>query len=206
MRERSVNGQTHTVRVFDHMAGEYDVVSAYNNRNGSGNHTYRVYLDHTNMTGSCSCGIFQHSKISCSHAYAVCNVVNLNPYHFVHPMFKLSTIAKIYAVSFRPIDGPEDWAQHGGPEIIPNRNLLGFQGRPRHTRIHNEMDWTEDIEPHCTACNQDGHRRGQCPTVPTSQMVCPVCHTLGHNRRTCPTTQRTTRRPTTQSGNHRQNV
>ena len=108
MHERSVNGQTHTVRVFDHPAGEYDVVSAYNNRNGSGNHTYRVYLDHTNMTGSCSCGIFQHSKILCSHAYVVCNTVNLNPYHFVHPMFRLSKIAKIYVVSFLPIDGPKD--------------------------------------------------------------------------------------------------
>ena len=87
---------------------EYDVVSVYHNRNGVGGHTYMVYLDDKNLPESCSCGIFQHPKIFCSHAYAVCNKMNFNPFEYVHVMFRLSTITQIYGTSFCPIDGLED--------------------------------------------------------------------------------------------------
>ncbi|CAN0866378.1 hypothetical protein LINGRAHAP2_LOCUS9256 [Linum grandiflorum] len=121
-----------------------------------------------------------------------CNHANLNPYDYVHLMYYLSTVDQIYGTSFRPIDGPEEWPTHEG-NMIPNANHLREQERPQHSRIWNEMNWTQGFEPHCS--NTVGHTRGNCPSIPLSRMICLACHTMGHNRRTCPTTKRSNRNP-----------
>ncbi|CAN0925891.1 hypothetical protein LINGRAHAP2_LOCUS35004, partial [Linum grandiflorum] len=165
MADRGIASATYDVRPFDHTAGEYDVISPFRSQTRPGGNTYRVYLYHGHRSGYCSCGIFQHSKMPCVHAYAVCNSVNLNPYDYVNLMFNVSTIHDIYKTSFRPINGPEDWPTHEG-KLIPNESLHRAQGRPKHSRIRNEMDWTDGVAPHCSTCNGEGHTRGNCPSIP----------------------------------------
>uniref|UniRef100_A0A2N9EMB2 SWIM-type domain-containing protein n=1 Tax=Fagus sylvatica TaxID=28930 RepID=A0A2N9EMB2_FAGSY len=58
-----------------------------------------------------------------------------------------------------------------GPRLIPDLAQKRGRGRPKATRIRNEMDWTErqSGRPSCRICREEGHNRRRCPNAnPTS--------------------------------------
>ncbi|KAK9987403.1 hypothetical protein SO802_032354 [Lithocarpus litseifolius] len=120
---------------------------------GRGAHTYRVSL----IDMPCTCGKWEANKILCSHLIAVCAKHNHEPI-------------------FQPLKDRLEWSE---PEerrtVMPNSRLIREKGRPKSTRIRNEMDdedrelptslWIENgPKLKCGLCRQEGHNRCRCPT------------------------------------------
>ena len=77
---------------------------------------------------------------------------------------------KVYSLSFQPIGSEQGIPLVAGPKIIPDQSKLRGKGRPKSTRIRNEMDEVE-VQPS------------------SSRSRCSICKQFGHNRRSCPTTR-----------------
>ncbi|CAN1779658.1 hypothetical protein LINPERHAP1_LOCUS14823 [Linum perenne] len=155
---------SHYVLPYDAANGVYEVKSAPNKQNRSGSNSYVVQFDaRSNRKGTCTCGKFQCYKIPCSHAVACCTFAGSNWRHYVSPFYRVSKVQLMYDVSFQPILGPKDWIAHTGRPAIPNPGLRRGKGRPRHTRIRNEMDWREVGRPSkCKTCGRTEHNSRTC--------------------------------------------
>uniref|UniRef100_A0A2N9G230 CCHC-type domain-containing protein n=1 Tax=Fagus sylvatica TaxID=28930 RepID=A0A2N9G230_FAGSY len=56
------------------------------------------------------------------------------------------------------------------PMLRPDPRLLRQRGRPKSTRIRNEMDWRENQHKQsCGLCNEEGHNRRKCPNAISHQ-------------------------------------
>ncbi|KAF7826271.1 hypothetical protein G2W53_017435 [Senna tora] len=83
---------------------------------------------------------------------------------YVDPIYKLETMLMAYSQLFHPIGGEEYWPHVSGRPVMPNPQVLRPPGRPRSTRIHNEMDWKElGNKPKCSLCRVEGHTKKKCP-------------------------------------------
>ncbi|KAF7842393.1 Serine/threonine-protein phosphatase 7 long form-like [Senna tora] len=59
---------------------------------------------------------------------------------YVDPVYKLETMLVAYSQPFHPVEGEEYWPHVSGRPVMPNPQVLRPPGRPRSTRIRNEMD------------------------------------------------------------------
>ncbi|KAF7833314.1 Serine/threonine-protein phosphatase 7 long form-like [Senna tora] len=75
-------------------------------------------------------------------------------------LYKLETMLVAYNQPFHPVGGEEYWPHVLGRPVMPNPQALRPPGRPRSTRIRNEMDWKElGNKPKCVAPhNRAGER------------------------------------------------
>ncbi|KAF1868712.1 hypothetical protein Lal_00036150 [Lupinus albus] len=113
----------------------------------------------------CECGEFQLLRLSDSHVIATCSSLNLDYRQFISPIYRLDNLLKVYGREFEPIGNEEYWPDYSGPMFIPNPLMRRSRtGRPKTSRIHNEMD--------------------DCATEKNKK--CGLCRTEGHNRKTCP--------------------
>ncbi|XP_022154173.1 serine/threonine-protein phosphatase 7 long form homolog [Momordica charantia] len=87
---------------------------------------------------------------------AVCSHLNFNYEDYIEEPYKLSRYAESYAPQFQPIPHEDYWIAHPNlPILHPDPTLLRLPGRPRSSRIHNEMDWREpSVQQRCGLCNQ----------------------------------------------------
>ncbi|KAK4283766.1 hypothetical protein QN277_000686 [Acacia crassicarpa] len=126
--------------------------------------TYSVHLTQRR----CQCGKFQAFKFPCSHVIAACSAVSLNAAQYVDPTFSIYHIMNVYSSSFQPIGSELGIPPTSDPKLIPDKWKLRGKGRPRASRIRNEMDEVE-VQPS------------------SSRLRCGICGQFGHNRRSCPT-------------------
>ncbi|CAL1383671.1 unnamed protein product [Linum trigynum] len=159
----------HSVTGVDRRQGIYVVRTPPNNSNMTGSNILTVHFDNNNRVGFCTCGKFQGHKIPCSHAIAVCNRMGVNPYRFVNDIYKLERVLACYGTSFTPLDEPKGWKKHNGSTLHPNVYMIRNPGRPRSTRIHNEMDCPREgvAQQVCRNCNQSGHNASTCGGQPS---------------------------------------
>ncbi|KAF7815195.1 uncharacterized protein G2W53_029164 [Senna tora] len=112
----------------------------------------------------CDCGEFQSLRFPCVHVLAVCSYLNHEHELHVDPIYKLHNIVAAYSYPFHPVAGEEYWPEVPGQRLRPNPAALRPPGRPRSTRMHNEMDWKEPGEkPKCSLCRGEGHNKKKCP-------------------------------------------
>ncbi|RYR34671.1 hypothetical protein Ahy_A10g049659 [Arachis hypogaea] len=112
----------------------------------------------------CDCGEFQVDRIPCRHVFACCANQRLDWQMYVHDVYKMDQVRRLYRARFRPLGNPTTWPAYNGPRFIPNPFLrrLG-KGRPKMTRFLNEMDTRMLRRPRrCTLCGAEGHSRGRC--------------------------------------------
>ncbi|RYR72324.1 hypothetical protein Ahy_A02g006521 [Arachis hypogaea] len=112
----------------------------------------------------CDCGEFQVDRIPCRHVFACCANQRLDWQVYVHDVYKMDQVRRVYRARFRPLGNPTTWPAYNGPRFIPNPFLrrLG-KGRPKMTRFLNEMDTRMLRRPRrCTLCGAEGHSRGRC--------------------------------------------
>ncbi|KAK4263348.1 hypothetical protein QN277_028771 [Acacia crassicarpa] len=152
------------VRIYDRDLQLFEVEDAYNQSTHVAGDIMRVDL----INRKCQCGRFTARRYPCSHVLAVCKMEKLNHYSYVDPVFTVQYISQVYAAHWNPI-GNELLIQQGeGPTVIPNVTLTRTKGRPKSTRIQNEMDWVESqlasSQQRCRGCNQTGHNMRTCPT------------------------------------------
>ena len=151
-----------SVRAFDRRSSAFEVQEPFDPSSHQYGRCCRVDLTHR----SCDCGEFQIQKFPCTHAFAACANVSLDPNQFVHHIFRLDTLVKIYNNEFRPIGDVANWPSTSEPTLLPNKSMIRRKGRPRSSRIRNEMDWIEhrDEGLRCGLCRQLGHNRATCPS------------------------------------------
>ena len=113
----------------------------------------------------CSCNKWQSFGIPCSHVLDVCAHATIDSWQYVDKYFTMDAYARCYAPQFFPIPHKSYWSEPNFPILHPNPTLLREKGRPRSSRIRNEMDWKEpSIKIRCGICKQEGHNRLKCPT------------------------------------------
>jgi hypothetical protein len=134
-----------------------------------GNHRHVVKLgDRT-----CSCGKWQAYHIPCSHVIAACASQHINVYQFIDPFYSLTEMLASYQPHFELMKDAPYWEEDPNfPMLRPDPRLLRQRGRPKSTRIRNEMDWRENQHKQtCGLCNQEGHNRKKCPNAISNQEV-----------------------------------
>ena len=132
-----------------------------------GNHRHVVKLGDR----SCSCGKWQAYHIPCSHVIAACASQHINVYQYIDPFYSLTEMLASYQPHFEPMKDAPYWEEDPNfPMLRPDPRLLRQRGRPKSTRIRNEMDWRENQHKQsCGLCNQEGHNRKKCPNAISNQ-------------------------------------
>ncbi|RYQ89727.1 hypothetical protein Ahy_B09g096225 isoform F [Arachis hypogaea] len=112
----------------------------------------------------CDCGEFQVDRIPCRHVFACCANQRLNWKLYVHDVYKMEQVRRVYRARFRPLGNPTTWPAYNGPRFIPNLYLRRVSKvRPRMTRFLNEMDMRMLRRPkRCTLCGAEEHSRSRC--------------------------------------------
>ncbi|RYR44131.1 hypothetical protein Ahy_A08g040516 [Arachis hypogaea] len=112
----------------------------------------------------CDCGEFQVDRIPYRHVFACCANQRLDWQVYVHDVYKMDQVRRVYRARFRPLGNPTTWPSYNEPRFIPNPFLRRVgKGRPKITRFLNEMDTRMLRRPRrCTICGAEGHSRGRC--------------------------------------------
>ncbi|XP_072063922.1 uncharacterized protein [Arachis hypogaea] len=113
----------------------------------------------------CDCGEFQVDRILCRHVFSCCANQCLDWKQYVHEVYTMGEIRKVYKTRFRPIGNPTIWPVHQGPRLVPNPHLKRVtKGHPKKTCFLNEMDICDLRGPRrCRLCGSEGHSRSRCP-------------------------------------------
>nr|XP_025648152.1 uncharacterized protein LOC112743154 [Arachis hypogaea] len=68
----------------------------------------------------CDCGHFQVERLPCRHALACCANQRLDWQVYVHDVYKMSEICKVYRGEFVPMGNPSTWDRYEGANVIAN--------------------------------------------------------------------------------------
>ncbi|RYQ99205.1 hypothetical protein Ahy_B07g087101 [Arachis hypogaea] len=88
----------------------------------------------------CDCGEFQVDRIPCQHVFACCANQRLDWQVYVHDVYKMDQVQRVYRARFRPLENPTTWPVYCGPQFIGNSFLRQVtKGQPKMTRFLNEI-------------------------------------------------------------------
>ena len=122
------------------------------------------------------CGKWEANKIPCSHLIAVCAKYNHDAMEFMDRFYRMFKWYHSYEPIFQPLKDRLEWPKPAERRIaMPNPQLIREKGRPKSTRIRNEMDdedkelptslWIENgPKSKCGLCRQEGHNHRRCST------------------------------------------
>ena len=82
---------------------------------------------------------------------------------FVESCYLLESYQESYAPNFEPIPHEDYWPEPDFPILHPDPTLVRPPGRPRTSRIRNEMDERTIVKGMCGICHRDGHNHRTCP-------------------------------------------
>ncbi|XP_057746096.1 uncharacterized protein LOC130965346 [Arachis stenosperma] len=68
----------------------------------------------------CDCGEFQVDRIPCRHVFACCANQRLDWQLYVHDVYKMDQVRRVYRARFRPLGNPTTWPAYNEPRFIPN--------------------------------------------------------------------------------------
>ena len=136
LKHRLDKANGHLVQRYDEENKIFEITTAFNNARRKGGHKHIVDL----RKKCCTCGKFQQSKIPCSHAIAGCMAFQLDYREFIASFHSVSENLKCWSTCFVPLGHPEYWPQSNDLPFVPNLAWKRKKGRPRSTRIQNEMD------------------------------------------------------------------
>lgn len=163
---RQLKASAHEVKKCDMSTDVFSVQTAIHGQfRDKGNNVQVVKLSEK----TCTCGKWQCYRIPCSHVMAVCAHVGVDVFQFVGNCYTESENLASYAPQFKPIPHEDYWTEPEMPTLYPNHARLREKGRPRSTRLRNEMDWKEnwkedaDSKKRCGLCREEGHDKRKCP-------------------------------------------
>ncbi|KAL5125024.1 hypothetical protein HKD37_02G005315 [Glycine soja] len=162
LRKNQEQACSHIVRVYDIHSTRFEVEETFNPITQHGGQKWAVNLnDHY-----CQCGRYFALHYPCSHIIAACDYVSMNYYQYIDVVYTNEHILKAYSAQWWPLGNeaaipPSDEAW----TLIPDLTTIRAKGRPKSTRIRNEMDWVEpsDHRQKCSRCGAEGHNRRRCP-------------------------------------------
>ncbi|RYR71921.1 hypothetical protein Ahy_A02g006127 isoform B [Arachis hypogaea] len=108
---------------------------------------------------TCDCGHFQVERIPCRHVIACCANQRIDCQLYVHDVYKMTEVRKVYKFEFTLLGDAETWPAYGGPTLVANPALRRtLKGRPKLTRYLNEMDSHDMHGPRiCCLCGAQDH-------------------------------------------------
>ena len=137
----------------------YDHIKGFHIKSRSGR-THRLNL-HEKI---CTCGNTLIYGFSCSHIIATCQHRCVDFRLFVEGYYTTQSYYDTWANLFHSIFNEDEWPLYDGTTIVPPESMQRIgSGRPKSTRLHNEMDVREGKTPiTCGLCKQLGHNRLSC--------------------------------------------
>ncbi|KAH1205338.1 hypothetical protein GmHk_16G046071 [Glycine max] len=132
----------HIVRVYDIHSTRFEVEETFNPITQRGGQKWAV-----NLNGHyCQCGKYSALHYPCLHIIAACGYVSMNYYQYID--WPLGNEAAIPPSN-------DAWT------LIPDPTTIRAKGRPKSTRIRNEMDWVEPFEHRqkFSRCGAEGHNK-----------------------------------------------
>ncbi|KAH1242569.1 hypothetical protein GmHk_07G019873 [Glycine max] len=162
LRKNQEQACSHIVRVYDIHSTRFEVEETFNPITQRGGQKWEV-----NLNGHyCQCGRYSVLHYPCSHIIAACGYVSMNYYQYIDVVYTNEHILKAYSAQWWPLGNevaipPSDEAW----TLISDPTTIRAKGRPKSTRIRNEMDWVEpsDHRQKCSRCGAEGHNRRRCP-------------------------------------------
>ncbi|XP_025664296.1 uncharacterized protein [Arachis hypogaea] len=114
---------------------------------------------------TCDCGHFQVERLPCRHVIACYANQRLDWQLYVHDVYRMTKVRKVYRFEFVPLGDAETWPSYQGPTLVANPALKRTsKGRPKLTRYLNEMDSRDMRGPRiCRFCGRQGHSQSRCP-------------------------------------------
>ncbi|KAH1257894.1 hypothetical protein GmHk_03G007764 [Glycine max] len=153
---------SHIVRIYDIQRTMFEVEEAYDPMSQRGGQKWSVNLNDR----YCQCGQFSTYHYPCSHIIAACGVVSINFYQYIDVVYTNDHILRVYSPPWWPLGYEEvippsdvSWT------LVPDSSFNRMKGRPRSTRLRNEMDWREPSQTRQKSgrCGVQGHNRRNCP-------------------------------------------
>ena len=96
----------------------------------------------------------------------MCGIVSINFYQYIDVVYKNGHILRAYSLPWWPL-GNEDSIPPSDESwtLVPDPSFIRMKGRPRSTRLRNEMDWREPSQTRQKSgrCGVQGHNRRNCP-------------------------------------------
>ncbi|KAL5184895.1 hypothetical protein HKD37_17G048517 [Glycine soja] len=162
LRKNQEQACSHIVRVYNIHSTRFEVEETFNPITQRGGQKWAV-----NLNGHyCQCGRYSALHYPCSHIIAACGYVSMNYYQYIDVVYTNEHILKVYSAQWWPLGNeaaipPSDEAW----TLIPDPTTIRAKGRPKSTRIRNEMDWVKlsDHRQKCSRCGAEGHNRRRCP-------------------------------------------
>ena len=153
----------HIVRTYDIQRTIFEVEEAFDPMTQRGGHKWTVNLNER----YCQCGQFTTYHYPCSHIIAACGTVSINFYQYIDVVYTNDYILRAYSAQWWPLGNDDAIVPSDDPwTLVPDPSFIrDKKGRPRSTRLRNEMDWREPSQ---------------------SRYKCGRCGTVGHNQRNCP--------------------
>ena len=148
----------HFLRPFNRAKGIFELITQ------RGGNVQVVNLDEK----TCTCGKWEIFKYPCSHVLGACAKVSLNSWQYVDRCYSIVDYCATWASEFSPLPHEAYWPQSSSIVLLPNlEQLRNKKGRPRSTRLRNEMDTKEKKKTNlCGICRLSGHNRKRCPSKP----------------------------------------
>ncbi|KHN43553.1 hypothetical protein glysoja_002136, partial [Glycine soja] len=162
LRKNQDQACSHIVCVYDIHSTRFEVEETFNPITQRGGQKWAVNLNDRH----CQCGRYSALHYPCSHIIAACGYVSLNYYQYIDVVYTNEHILKAYSAQWWPLGNEaaippsnDAWT------LIPDPTTIRAKGRPKSTRIRNEMDWVEPSEHRikCSRCGAEGHNRRRCP-------------------------------------------
>ncbi|RYR16339.1 hypothetical protein Ahy_B04g073342 [Arachis hypogaea] len=124
----------------------------------------RCQVDWSMLSISVANDVIVVDQIPCQHVFACCANQRLNWQVYVHDVYKMDQVRRVYRARFRPLVNTTTWPAYNGPRFVPNPYLRRVtKGRPKRTRFLNEMDTRMLRRPkQYRLCGAEKHSRSRC--------------------------------------------
>ncbi|RVX16705.1 Serine/threonine-protein phosphatase 7 long form-like [Vitis vinifera] len=141
MKANVVKAGSHEIVLYDHIQGQFHVKSNRGTKSSSTRgRTYRVNLQEY----ACTCGKTLIYGFPCSHILAACHFRSVDFRPLVQHYYSTQSYYNTWAPLFHPIFNVYEWPPYDGPIIMPSESMKrASSGRPKSSRLHNEMDVRE---------------------------------------------------------------
>ncbi|XP_027348393.1 uncharacterized protein LOC113859937 [Abrus precatorius] len=160
MEKNQQEASSHQVRRYDIQRTRFEVEEAFNPITQRGGNKWTVILSNR----FCECRKFQTYRYPCSHVIAACASVSINYWQWVYPVYSVQSVVNAYSSEWWPLGNNNNILRSNEWKLVPDDERSRGIGRPKSTRIRNEMDWV-DSQPcqRCSRCKQSGHNQRHCP-------------------------------------------
>ncbi|XP_027338086.1 uncharacterized protein LOC113852024 [Abrus precatorius] len=159
---------SYQVRQYDIARTKFEVEEAFNPITQKGGNKWTVIL----CTKYCECGRFQAYQFLCSHVIAACASVSIDFWQYVDDVYLVQNIVNAYSSQWSPLGNDGSVLQNNESKLVPDETRIRGKGRPKSTRIRNEMDWVKSQSRHrCSNCCQIGHNVRQCTSTQANDRI-----------------------------------